>query len=125
MVYTLLFFSSKSSLFHNSNVFGSRIIHILYTRCAKIKKNNSGAKRLSEAYMYPWKTDLKYSAAKAKNANNINFMVPYCPSLSILTSANFTARTFISSLSRVYELQGRIKTHRTDQISDLNRAKCM
>jgi hypothetical protein len=39
-------FSSKCSLFHNSNVFGSCFIHILYTGCAKIKKNNSGAKRL-------------------------------------------------------------------------------
>jgi len=39
MVYTLsFFFSSKFSLFHNSNVFGSCIIHILYTGCAKIKK---------------------------------------------------------------------------------------
>jgi hypothetical protein len=38
MVYTLLFFSSKYSLFHNSNEFGSHIIHILYTGCAKIKK---------------------------------------------------------------------------------------
>ena len=41
------FFSSKCSLFQNSNVFGSCIIHILYTGCAKIKKNNSGAKRLN------------------------------------------------------------------------------
>ena len=40
------FLSSKCSLFHNSNVFGSCVIHILYTGCAKIKKNNSGAKRL-------------------------------------------------------------------------------
>ena len=31
------FFSSKCSLFHNSNIFGSCIIHILYTGCAKIK----------------------------------------------------------------------------------------
>ena len=47
MVYTLrFFFSSKYSLFHNCNLFGSCIIHILYTECAKIKKNNSGAKRL-------------------------------------------------------------------------------
>ena len=47
MVYILRFFSSsKCSLFHNSNVFGSCIIHILYTGCAKIK-NNSGAKRLT------------------------------------------------------------------------------
>jgi len=35
-------------LFHNSNIFHSCIIHILYTECAKIKKNNSGAKRLNE-----------------------------------------------------------------------------
>ena len=28
--------------------FGSCIIHILYTGCAKIKKNNSGPQRLSE-----------------------------------------------------------------------------
>ena len=42
----LFFFSSKCSLFHNSNLFGSCIIHILYTGCAKIEKNNSGAKRL-------------------------------------------------------------------------------
>ena len=47
MVYTLRFFlSSKCSLFHNSNIFGSCIIHILYTVCAKIKKTNSGAKGL-------------------------------------------------------------------------------
>ena len=32
------FFSSKCSLFHNSNVFGSCIIHISYIECAKIKK---------------------------------------------------------------------------------------
>jgi len=46
MVYTLRFFPSKCSLFHNSKVFGSYFIHILYTGCAKIKKNNSGAKSL-------------------------------------------------------------------------------
>jgi len=34
-------------LFHNANLFGSCIIHILYTECAKIKKNNSGAKGLT------------------------------------------------------------------------------
>jgi hypothetical protein len=32
------FFSSKCSLFHNTNVCVSCIIHILYTGCAKIKK---------------------------------------------------------------------------------------
>jgi hypothetical protein len=47
MLYTVLFFSSKCSLFHNANLFGSCIIHILYTVCVKIKKNNSGAKGLT------------------------------------------------------------------------------
>ena len=46
-IYSPFFSSSKCSLFHSSNIFGSCIIHILYTGCAKIKKNNSGAKRLS------------------------------------------------------------------------------
>jgi hypothetical protein len=47
MVYTLRFFlSSKCSFFHNSNLFDSCIIHILYTGVLKLKKN-SGAKRLS------------------------------------------------------------------------------
>jgi len=46
MVYTLRFFL-KRSLIHNSNVFGSCIIHILYTGVLKLKKNNnSGAKSL-------------------------------------------------------------------------------
>ena len=35
-IYSPFFFSSKRSLFHNSNVFGSCFIHILYTVCAKI-----------------------------------------------------------------------------------------
>ena len=47
MLYTLRFFSSKCSLFHNANLFGSCIIHILYTECAEIKKKFSGAKWLS------------------------------------------------------------------------------
>ena len=42
----MVLFSSKCNLFHNSNLFGSSVIHILYTGCAKSKKNNSGAKRL-------------------------------------------------------------------------------
>jgi hypothetical protein len=43
------FFSLQNAFFfHNANLFGSCIIHILYTGCAKIKKkNNSGAKGLN------------------------------------------------------------------------------
>ena len=36
MLHTLRFFSSKCRLFHNSTFFGSCIIHILHTGCAKI-----------------------------------------------------------------------------------------
>ena len=38
MLHTLRFFSSKCRLFHNANFFGSCVIHVLYTGCAKIKK---------------------------------------------------------------------------------------
>ena len=46
-IYCPFFSSSKCSLFHNSNVLGSCFIHILYTGCATILKNNSDAKRLT------------------------------------------------------------------------------
>jgi hypothetical protein len=45
-LYSLFSFSSKCSLFHNANFFGSCVIHILYTGCAEIKKNNSGSEGL-------------------------------------------------------------------------------
>jgi len=45
-VHSPFFFSSKCRLFHNAYLFVSCIIHILYTGCAKIKKNNSVAKGL-------------------------------------------------------------------------------
>ena len=50
MLYTLRFFPSKCSLFHNANMFGSCIIHILHTGVLKLKKNNSGAKGLIVRY---------------------------------------------------------------------------
>ena len=37
-IYSPFFFSSKFSLFNNSNIFGSCIIHILYTGVLKFKK---------------------------------------------------------------------------------------
>jgi hypothetical protein len=48
MLHTLrLFFSSKLRLFNNATFFGSCIIRILHTGCAKIWMQNSGAKRLN------------------------------------------------------------------------------
>jgi len=49
MVYTLLFSSSKCSLFHNFKVFGSCIIHYYIQGVLKLK-NNSGAKMLTLVY---------------------------------------------------------------------------
>jgi len=37
-IYSTFFSFSKCSLFHNSDIFGFCIIHILYIGCAKIKK---------------------------------------------------------------------------------------
>jgi len=54
-IYSPFLSPSKCSLFHNPNIFGSCIIHILYTGCAKIKKNNSGAKRLNCISLYDLK----------------------------------------------------------------------
>ena len=76
MVYTLRFFlSSKCSLFHNSKVFGSCIIHILYTGCPKIKKNNSDAKRLTthrDGFIY-----LQALTSLVDYALIFRFMTPY------------------------------------------------
>ena len=53
MVHTLrFFFSSKCSLFHNSNVFGSCIIHILYTGVLKLKKIIPAPKGQIKKYIY-------------------------------------------------------------------------
>ena len=67
MVYTLLFSSSKCSLFHNSNVFGSCIIHILYTGCAKIKRNNSVLKYFKHGINSPF-----FSSSKCSLFHNSN-----------------------------------------------------
>ena len=45
-IYSPFFFLQNAVCFIILMHFGSCIIHILYTGCAKIKKNNSGAKRL-------------------------------------------------------------------------------
>ena len=45
-LYSPFFSLQNAFFFHNANLFGSCIIHILYTGCAKIKKNNSSAKGL-------------------------------------------------------------------------------
>ena len=51
-LYSPFSFSSKCSLFHNANFFGSCIIHILCTGCGKIKKKYSGAKGLKDIKLH-------------------------------------------------------------------------
>jgi hypothetical protein len=56
MVYTIRFFFFFCSLIHNSNMFGSCIIHCYIQDVLKLKKNNSGAKRLKWCTVaYLWK----------------------------------------------------------------------
>jgi len=50
VIYFPFFFPSRCSLFHNSNVFGSCVIYILYTVCAKIKKKQHSSSKCSLFY---------------------------------------------------------------------------
>jgi len=67
-IYCPIFFSSKCSLFHKSNVFGSCFIHKLYTVCVKIKKKNPGAKRLMSVWRQAFKSEaFGYTLASCEN----------------------------------------------------------
>ena len=46
--HSTFFSSSKCRLFHNATFFGSRVIHILYTVCAKIKKKKFRRQRVKQ-----------------------------------------------------------------------------
>jgi len=67
MVYNLRFFlSSKCSLFHNSDVFGSCIIHILY-----IYSTNIGAEHFKHAIYSPF-----FPLQDAVCFINLTYLVP-------------------------------------------------
>ena len=69
MLYTLRFFSSKCSLFHNANLFGYCIIHILYTECAEIKKK---FRRQRVNLVKSFKFTLKYTIISLLHASVFN-----------------------------------------------------
>jgi len=94
MVYTLRFFSLKCSLFHNSNLFGSCVIHILYTGCAKIYKNNSGAKRLIKIQLDVAVCSLVHFTAKSLYM----FRSPQHPSSGVLKTVLAVSVQFIISI---------------------------
>jgi hypothetical protein len=52
MVYTVRFSSSKCCLFHLSNIFGSCIIHILYTGVQKLKKKSRAERLTNKRLLY-------------------------------------------------------------------------
>ena len=82
MVYTFRFFflSSKCSLFNNSNEFGSSIIHILYTGCAKIKKIIPALKAyLKSVYSYRSNViqynTIQYNTVSRITKENVNLII--------------------------------------------------
>jgi hypothetical protein len=93
-IYSPLFSLQKCSLFHNSNVFGSCIIHILYTGCAKIKMK-SGAKRLDAkwgrftAYLYQLRR-LVFCGASLLTRNYESNFKPHSFTLWIYTPLGVT-----------------------------------
>jgi hypothetical protein len=91
-----VFSSSKCSLFHNSNVFSSFIIHILYTGCAKIKKNNSGSKRLSWSVT---KIILRYAVNKTSKSHGLCKNIARKVICDVLLLATFVFRAFRATSS--------------------------
>ena len=65
-IYSQFFSSSECNLFQNSNVFGSCIIKILYTGCAKIKKKYR-CRKVKQGFQW---TEL-YSYLDFENSENI------------------------------------------------------
>ena len=64
-------------MFHNSNVFGSCIIHILYTGRAKIKKYNSAAKRLNFEVNLSLSTPLRFMLTYLLTYKLSNLLTPW------------------------------------------------
>ena len=96
-VYSPFFFSSKCSLFHNAKLFGSCIIHILYTGCAKIKKNNSGAKGLTIPTVY--KVHTPTNAANIKIGTVLKF------TLKITSTCSYMFRSLSTTVIREPSLE--------------------
>jgi hypothetical protein len=78
MVYTLRFSSSKCSLFQYCNVFGSCIIHILYTGCSKIKKKYFRRQKIKEHSFDALDTNnFFYYENQSKQVNTLNGKIEF------------------------------------------------
>jgi len=112
MVYTLrFFFSSKCSLFHNSNVFGCCIIHILYTGCAKIKAiipAPNGYFHVSLCYVFHpllsrYQNILKYSISFHCFSSTLIRTMNGCFEIIISTFASIPSRLLQISIIEIKE----------------------
>ena len=104
MHYTLRFFlSSKCILFHNTNLFGSCIIHILYTGCAEIKKKYSGAKGLNAIIIFFFKNHVMAQILSERNVCRRLSTVPKTSFL--LTSKEKFADLYLMALSLYHSPQ--------------------
>ena len=77
MAYLSFFLHSKCSLFHNSNLFGACIIHILYTGCAKIKKKSGARLKINLPFhlqFYSFGDNMFYTLS---NVSSSKFGAPY------------------------------------------------
>ena len=77
-IYSPFFLSSKWSLFHNSSVFVSYIIHILYTECAKIKKKKFRRQKVKKGSKWHWSSESQKPFVKLRDkfANSIHLVQP-------------------------------------------------
>ena len=90
MLYTLRFFSSKCSLFHNANLFGSCITFLLYyisyTGVLKLKKNKFRRQRVNLLFLSTWRSPVvpKHIVDMILNKWIVVFGWIYCESYLLL-----------------------------------------
>jgi len=108
MVYTLRFFFSKCSLFHNFIVFGSVLFTFFIQGVLKLKKNYSGRKRLSFINTYLlFITDLRvaqyvciyYSCHNISKLTDFNFLQDDISSLKFIAKRILLLQPYFHVLS--------------------------
>jgi hypothetical protein len=116
MLHTIHFFSSKCRLFHNVTFFGSCIIRILHTGCAKIQMPNSGAKRLrnpSSEHIVPETSEIIQNF-QGNVLKKIPFPVPWTVRIrcSFPVTLLCTLVSKCITLTRLFSFAGRLREPR-------------
>ena len=121
MLHTLrFFFSSKCRLFHNATFFGSCVIHILYTGCAKIKKKKFRRQRVN--YINDARSS-KYQSCQL-NANYLIHIIYLYNNKQLIITRQFahSLMFFITSLPKCTIANGKIIKSHSDPRVD---AECL